>query len=156
MEKIRTLVRPVVEVHGLELVDVEYTYGAPGKILRIYIDKEGGVSIKDCADISREVESKLDDEAMPELENGPSYHLEVSSAGLDRPLKGKRDFLRFRGRHAKIQLSEPLPGGNQKNFSGVIEDVLEDEVLLREETGAVNIPLGLIRKARLEYKGEKV
>ena len=142
-EKILGLVEPVVESERMEVVDVECLRGPTSWMVRIYIDREGGVTLEDCAMISGEVGDILD---IHETPPGP-YDLEISSPGLDRPLKRERDFLRCKGKKAKVVVREPIDGLNQ--CIGLIEDVNQESVTLRTDHGIIEIPFTRMKKARL-------
>lgn len=135
---------------GIELVHVEYQREPGGRILRLYIDKPGRVTVDDCANVSRQVGDLLD----VYLEGTATYNLEVSSPGIERPLGKRSDYERFEGKEAKIAIRRPLNG--QKNFRGVLLGASGEEVELRMEDGrTVAIPFGEITKARLvNYNGE--
>jgi len=107
LEKIREIAERVAQSSGLELVDVELHGGGKARMLRIYIDKPGGVTHDDCANFSREAGTIFDvEEAVP----GGSYTLEVSSPGLDRKLSTADDFERFVGSLLKVMTREPING----------------------------------------------
>ncbi len=127
----------------MELVYTEYLRDRGGRVLRLYIDRPGGVTLDDCARISRQVSDWLD-VSMDDI--GP-YNLEVSSPGPERPLGRIADFKRFRGRKAKISISPPRQG--RKNFTGFLLGVSEGRVSLQTAEGVVEIPMAEIRKARL-------
>lgn len=137
------LVMPVVEDFGCELIEVQFRRETPGWVLRLVIDREHGVGIDDCARISREVAHLLEVEDPIEQ----AYTLEVSSPGLDRPLKKEKDFLRCRGEKVKVVVREPIDGQNQ--WVGLIEGVSRESAVLRTDHGVVEIPYALIKKARL-------
>lgn len=101
---IEELVSPIVDDKGFEIVDIEYVKEAGEYYLRIFLDKEGGISLNDCESVSREL-SEILDVKDPIKDN---YFLEVSSPGLDRPLKKDKDFLRYKGRDIEIKLYKPL------------------------------------------------
>ncbi|RUM36255.1 MAG: ribosome maturation factor RimP [Desulfobulbus sp.] len=109
---------------GVELVDIEFRREGHGWVLRIYIDRSGGVTLEDCAKVSREVSSYLEVEDPVEH----AYHLEVSSPGLERPLKKEKDFIRFSGRMARIKLREKR--NDQRVFTGRLQGMENEEVLL--------------------------
>jgi ribosome maturation factor RimP len=111
--------------------------------MRLFVDKPGGVTLEDCAAVSREL-SDLLDVRLPEL--GP-YHLEVSSPGPNRPLSRPSDFERFRGRRAKIRTRVPIAG--QKNFSGTIEGLSDGAVRLNTGRTTIAIAVESISKAHL-------
>ena len=103
---VASFAKPIVEAHGCELWDVEYVREGDQRFLRLYLDKEGGVDITDCENISRAVDPLLD-EADPIAE---SYHFEVCSAGLERALKRPSDFERFMGSAITVKLYRPRNG----------------------------------------------
>ena len=145
LDQIRQLVREITDAEGFELVDLELKGAGRDRILRIFIDKENGVSHGDCELISEQVGTVLDVEDLIQF----SYTLEVSSPGLNRKLFTKNDFSRFEGRLAKIQTQSPLY--NQKVFKGRLRGFQGDNVQLEMPKGELlTIPLDLIREARLE------
>ena len=133
------LIEQVVTGLGYELVDVEFS--PKGRLLRVFLDIERGITVDDCATVSNQLQRVF------EVENVDYDRLEVSSPGLDRPLKKLADFERFAGEQAQVRLS--LPIGNQRNFVGVIERVQDGAVALRTEKGEVLLPFDDIEKARL-------
>lgn len=141
--RLTQLVAPVVDDFGCELVDLQFRREAPGWVLRLVIDHENGVGIDDCARISREVAHLLEVEDPIEQ----AYSLEVSSPGLDRPLKKERDFVRCKGKKAKVVVREPIDGQNP--FIGLIEEVTQESVTLRTDHGIIEIPFARMKKARL-------
>ncbi len=155
LEQISTVVGPILESLAMELVDLEYKHEGRDWFLRIFIDKEGGVTLDDCADVSREVGAVLEVEDL--IRN--AYRLEVSSPGLDRPLKKLSDYERFSGRLVKLKTFESLDpdqrGHFRKTFIGTLLGV-ENEVVRVEQRdkkgGVVAIPLAGIAKANLEYE----
>ena len=113
-EKVTQMALPVVEAHGCQLWDVEYVREGSEYFLRLYLDKEGGVDITDCEAISRAMDPILDEEdPIPE-----SYHFEVCSAGLERPLKRPSDFERFMGEPIMVKLYRPRNG--LKEIPGIL------------------------------------
>ncbi|HHW08861.1 MAG TPA: ribosome maturation factor RimP [Firmicutes bacterium] len=128
---------------GLELVDVVYAKEHGRYILRIFIDKPGGVTIDDCEAFSNSI-GRLLDEADP-IPN--QYYLEVSSPGIDRPLKKVEDFDRFSGSKAAIKLYAPLEG--RRSWQGILRGVREGQVVLQVEENEVLLPLSQIAKANL-------
>lgn len=118
---IEELVSPIVDDKGFEIVDIEYVKEAGEYYLRIFLDKEGGISLNDCESVSRELSEILDIKD-PIKDN---YFLEVSSPGLDRPLKKDKDFLRYKGRDIEIKLYKPLNGSKQ--FEGQLVGLNEDK-----------------------------
>ena len=117
---IEEIVTKITDEHGFEMVDVEYVKEAGEYYLRVYIDKEEGISLNECELVSREL-SPILDEKDPIKEN---YFLEVSSPGLDRALKKDRDFFRYQGRDVDLKLYKPLNGCKQ--FEGELVGLTED------------------------------
>ncbi|MBW1759844.1 MAG: ribosome maturation factor RimP [Deltaproteobacteria bacterium] len=147
--KVKKIADPLSESEGIELVHIEHHQEAVGKILRIYIDKPGGVTLEDCVNISRQLGDLLD----VDFENDFPYRLEVSSPGLDRPLTKESDFERFKGQTAKIRTAQPLDG--QKNFKGILLGISEGTVKLMINDKPVAIPYLEITRAQLvNYNGD--
>ena len=146
-EKVREIVEPVINALNVELDDIELTKMRGKALLRVFIDKEGGVSIDDCERVSHEVEAVLDvEDPIPY-----SYVLEVSSPGLDRPLKAPKDFKRFTGRSVRVVTHESVC--KQTFFVGKIAEAFDDEiVLLLPQNKEVTIPYKNISRARLEVE----
>ena len=125
IDKIREIAERVAQSSGLELVDLELQGGGKGRMLRVYIDKPGGVTHEDCANFSREVSTIFDvEDAVP----GSSYLLEVSSPGLDRKLLRPADYERFVGSLVKLATREPV-NGNQ-HFEGRLKALHEGRITL--------------------------
>ncbi|MDY0073560.1 MAG: ribosome maturation factor RimP [Thauera sp.] len=139
---VEELIETVVNGLGYELVDVELSPG--GRLLRVFLDIERGITVDDCATVSNQLQRVF------EVENVDYDRLEVSSPGLDRPLKKAADFTRFSGQTAQIRLS--LPIDNQRNFVGVLKGVRDDAVVLEAEQGEVLLPFADIDRARLVPK----
>jgi ribosome maturation factor RimP len=144
---IQRFIEPLLADLAMELVDIQYRREGHGWVLRFFLDKEGGVTIDDCAAVSREISAYL------EVENliDHPYHLEVSSPGLERPLKKKEDFLRFADRPVRIKLQEPL--GDQRVLIGMLRGLEGDAVVLEMETGKIFLDRDNISKARLYIEG---
>ncbi|MCR4434594.1 MAG: ribosome maturation factor RimP [Clostridiales bacterium] len=122
---------PIIEKNSLELVEVEFIKEGANWYLRIYIDKPGGVSIDDCQAVSEAVSEELD--KVDPIEQ--SYFLEVSSPGLDRPLKKEKDFEKFRGELIEIRLFQPIDG--KKVFEGELLGLTENKINIRLNTGEI-------------------
>ncbi|WP_297056986.1 ribosome maturation factor RimP [Thermosulfurimonas sp.] len=144
IQEVWDLAEPVVLARGMELVEVEWQRERRGWVLRLYIDKPGGVTLGDCVRISEVVGDLLD--ARDLIHH--SYHLEVSSPGLERPLRKKEDFERFAGDRVRIELREPLSG--RKSFTGTLKGLSGESVVLEVAEGEVLIPYQAIKKARLK------
>ena len=140
---VRNFVGPVMDDMGLELVEVQFRRESGGWILRLFIDREGGVTVDDCASVSRQVSSHLEVEDCIDH----AYSLEVSSPGLERPLKRKEDFIRFSGRKARVKLKEPVDG--QRVFLGILGPVDGDTLTLDIEGRQMKIALDAVQRARL-------
>ena len=144
MQDLSELFEPVVESMGYELVGVEFSGGTSHGPLRVYIDREDGVNIDDCANISRQISAILDVEEPIQQ----AYDLEVSSPGLDRPLFKLADFERFSGQQVKIKMSTGLDG--RRNFKGVLQGVTDSRLIEVEVDGEIyQLPLTDIGKAHL-------
>ncbi len=143
-EVVRALVEPVVVYAGMELIDVEYGREPSGVILRLTIDKPGGVTVDDCSYISRLAGDLLDaKDSVP-----GSYNLEVSSPGINRPLQKKDDFERFAGQKVLIKTRELIDG--RKNFKGILNGTRDDFIVISSEKTVFSIPFELVSKARLD------
>ncbi|MCS6805456.1 MAG: ribosome maturation factor RimP [Acidobacteriota bacterium] len=151
VERITAVVEPVVVGEGYELVHVELVGPAHRQVLRLYIDKPGGVTIDDCAAVSQYISPLLDVEDLIPTR----YVLEVSSPGLERGLYKPADYQRFAGREAKIQTTEEVEG--RRNFHGQLLGIEGDIVTIAEqELGhEVAIPYSMIRKAHLVFQWGK-
>ncbi len=148
-ERARQVAEPLVVAEGMELVDVEYVREQVGWILRLFIDKPGGVGLEDCSSVSRALDTAFDVEDFVPQE----YHLEVSSPGLNRPLKKPDHFVRAQGKKIKVKTYGPIGEPPRKNFSGVLKGVQEDAVTVEVEgAGSFRIPFRDIAKANLEFE----
>ena len=170
-DPLRTRVTGVLASYGLELFDLQFRRESIGWVLRVMIDRpwrpragdedprgadrtaplpEELVSVEDCSRVSQDLSAILDVE--PELVGGPdrSYTLEVSSPGLDRPLRGASDYERFRGRLAKLVTSAPV--GGQTSFEGHLDGLDGTDVLVVQGRKVHRIPLAAIKRARLEVE----
>jgi ribosome maturation factor RimP len=148
--RLREIARRAAEERGLELVHVEYAGGPRSPVVRVFIDKPGGVTHEDCSEVSTHVGTVLDvEDFIP-----ATYTLEVSSPGLERGLYGREDFERFAGRFARMKTRGAVNG--QRNFRGRIESVEGEQVLFEDKTtGRVRVPLSEIAKANLEIDVEE-
>ncbi len=142
MALVEELLESTLSGMGYELVEVEQL--AHNKLLRIFVDKEGGISIDDCVAISNHLSRLL------VVENIDYGRLEVSSPGLDRPLRKISDFLRFKGETVKLKLRIPLEG--QRNFVGVLKEVNDGIIKLEVDGKLLDLELSNLGKARLVPK----
>jgi ribosome maturation factor RimP len=155
IEQLEVLVQPILDDLGLELVDLVYQRENRGWVLRFFLDTEGGITLDQCAEASREISAILDVEEVI----GTAYTLEVSSPGLDRPLKKPADFERFSGQQAKLKtvvaIDPDQRGRKRKTFIGRLDGLEDDKVLLtlnEKQAAQVAIPLDQIDSAHLEYQ----
>jgi ribosome maturation factor RimP len=154
LDNIRAIAERVAQARGLEVWDIQSRREVTGHVVRVFIDRPGpaatpdeSVSVEDCAEVNRELSTILDvEDPLPF-----TYTLEVSSPGLDRPLRGAGDYTRFAGRLAKVVVSEAV--NNQKAFEGRLRGVDHDDVLLEAANGRMHrLPLRLITRGRLEVE----
>jgi len=154
LEQIRAIAERVAAARGLEIWDIQSRREAGGHVVRVFVDRPGpsatpndSVSIEDCEQVNREIGTILDvDDPLPF-----AYTLEVSSPGLDRPLRTVDDYRRFTGRLAKVVVSEPVD--NQKAFAGRLGGVEEGHVVLEAPHGRLHrLPLRLITRGRLDVE----
>lgn len=127
--KVMPLLEPIVEANGLELVDLEFVKEGVNWYLRVYIDKDGGVNIDDCERVSRALEAKLDEHDPIEQ----AYILEVSSPGIDRPLKKESDFVKYQGEIIDVKLYKAQDGSKQ--YQGKLLGLEEGVLSIEEENG---------------------
>jgi ribosome maturation factor RimP len=148
LEKIKGTVEPILESEGMELIDLEHRKEGRGWVLRIFMDKPGGVNLDDCAEMSRQLGDLIEvEELIPH-----AYTLEVSSPGLDRPLKTEKDFLRSVGK--LIQLSTNLPVEGRTFFKGILlEYQASANLRLADAKKISEIPASSVVKARLVFEG---
>jgi ribosome maturation factor RimP len=154
VENVRMAAGRVAAGYGLEIFDVQFRREASGMVLRVQIDRPGpaaraeeSVSVQDCANVSRDLSALLDvEDVVP-----TAYILEVSSPGLDRPLRGMDDYQRFAGRRAKIVMRGQVDG--QGFFKGRLGGVDGDSVIIDADDGRTHrVSLGVISRANLEVE----
>ena len=144
--QVEELAETLVVSEGMELVDLEYRRQGPRWVLRLFIDREGGVTIHDCANISKELGDLLDvKDIIPQ-----AYVLEVSSPGLNRPLRKKEDFSRFAGRKVQIRLFTPMEG--RKKIVGNLVGIENETVIVAAPEGRCSVALKDIDRANLVYE----
>jgi ribosome maturation factor RimP len=156
-ERAARVAEPLVQSEGLELVDVEYVREPGGWILRLYIDrpgrdpmaKEGGVGLEECVQVSHAVETALDVEEVVDH----AFSLEVSSPGVNRPLRKPDHFRRVLGKRVKVKTYGPVGVPGRKSFTGMLQNVADDGVTVQVEGGpAFHIPFRDIAKAHLDFE----
>ena len=145
-KQVSDLIEPIINEMRFELIDVEYLSDRGRWVLRIYIDKEGGVTLDDCALVSGELGDLIDIKNIIEHE----YVLEVSSPGLNRPLKKEADFIRVIGKKIKVKTKIPVNG--RRNFAGRLNDFKEQKLFIESEGGLVTVSWPDIEKANLVYE----
>jgi ribosome maturation factor RimP len=154
LAQIRAIAERVAASRGLDVWDIQSRREAIGHVVRIFIDRPGpaataeeSVSIEDCEQVNREISTILDvEDPLPF-----AYTLEVSSPGLDRPLRSVDDYARFAGRMAKVVVREAVD--NQKAFAGRLRGMDQDDVLLEAPNGRMHrLPLRLITRGRLDVE----
>ena len=161
IERVREAAVRVTASHGLELFDLQFRRESIGWVLRVMLDRpwqesdgpdrpDQAVGIGDCQRVSHDLGTLLDVEDDLGAALGQAYTLEVSSPGLDRPLRHEADYRRFTGRLAKIVTSEPVEG--QTSFAGRLSGFDEGHILLTEGRRVHRVPLGGVRRARLEVE----
>lgn len=131
-------------VQGLDYELVDFEASPRGRLMRVFIDSPNGITVDDCATVSNQLTRIF------EVENIDYDRLEVSSPGLDRPLKKAADFERFAGQDVQLRLRMPI--ANQRNFAGVLQGLKDGVVTLETEKGPVEVPFEEIEKARLVPK----
>jgi ribosome maturation factor RimP len=147
LEKVRQLAAPLAAQEGLELIDVEIGGGGGRQTLRLFIDKAGGVSLDDCTSVSRAVSTALDVE--DPLQG--AYDLEVSSPGLDRPLRTPEHFEQFQGSKVRVKTFGPVPEcENRKTFVGILKGYGDGAVVVDVDGKEFRIPHAQISKANVE------
>lgn len=147
LEKVESVVTPVIEGLGFELIDSEYLNEQGRLVLRLYVDKPlGGISIGECADVSRAVAGVLDvEDVVPQR-----YNLEVSSPGLNRPLKKLADFERFAGQNVRLKTKEPIQ--NRANYFGILKGIKGNNIIMVVDGVEYDLPHDMVAKAKIEHK----
>jgi ribosome maturation factor RimP len=146
IKEVTLLIEPVLEEMDVELVDIEYLSENGRWVLRIYADQEGGITLDGCARVSREIGDLIDVKDILQHE----YVLEVSSPGLNRPLKKEKDFLRSIGNKIKVRMVEPVQGS--RNFTGYLRDYREGILYIDIKNELVPLPRPDVEKANLVYE----
>lgn len=138
---------PLVADEGMEIVDIEFRRegGRGGRVLRFYLDKEGGPNLDDLSRVSRQLSDLLDIHSAVE---GP-YILEVSSPGVNRLLRRPEHFIRFIGRRVRVRTREMIQG--RRSFLGLLKEVREGTIVLLQESAEFQIPLSVIERANYEH-----
>lgn len=154
LARVREAIGPVLSAHGVSMVDLEWTSDRGGRVLRLTIEREGsadlsgGVTLDDCADVSRDVSSVLDVE---DLVAG-HYNLEVSSPGLDRPLRTRAEMIRFTGKTARVKLSRPAPDGQRLLRGTLAEPAAEETIAVIVDGKRIEVPFADVAEANLVFE----
>jgi ribosome maturation factor RimP len=147
IRRVWELAAPLAQSEGMEIVDIEFrpegTRG--GRVLRLYMDKEGGPSVDDLSRVSRRLSDLLDSEDTI----AGTYTLEVSSPGINRPLKRPEHFARFVGRRIRVRTRDMIEG--RRSFLGILCQVLGDGVILTQDGKQYQIPFSMIDKSNYEH-----
>lgn len=142
-EQLLSLLEPPVGALGYELIDVEHVVAGPGGVVRLYIDAPAGITVEDCERVSHAVSAILDaEDPIP-----GAYTLEVSSPGLDRILRTREHFERFRGNRIKVQLALPIEG--RRRYTGTLRGVAGDAIEMEVDGEPVMLAIAQIHKARV-------
>jgi ribosome maturation factor RimP len=149
VRQVRQVILPLLAEYNYQLVDCEYVREHQGWVLRIFLDRHGGITVEDCAEISDEIGDVLDVKGVFET----SYRLEVSSPGLDRRVRDPADFDRFAGSQIRLRTEVPVQGRRQ--FSGTLLGMAGDAVAVEADGETFRIPLEAIEKANLKYQWKK-
>ena len=144
IQRVRQTSEPLLIAGGLEPVEIEFRREARGWVLRLYIDKEGGVTLDDCTWVNQELGRILDIEDFIPV----PYTLEVSSPGLNRPLKQEKDFIKYHDRQVRVTTNEPI--GNRRHFKGRLRGIEDHQIRIEVDQEVFQIPLTKIAKAHLE------
>ncbi len=143
LEQLQALLAPVVEGLGFQCWGIEYISQGKHTVLRVYIDKEGGIMVEDCEAVSRQISGVLDVEDPISSE----YALEVSSPGMDRPLFTLEQFASHAGEQVKIKLRTPFEG--RRNFQGLLRGVEDQDVVVQVDQNEFLLPIDSIDKANI-------
>lgn len=146
VDRVFAIAEPILNNEAMELIDVEHRREARGWVLRLYIDKEGGVTLDDCSRVSQEVGRVLDVEDFILT----PYTLEVSSPGLNRVLKREKDFVKYRDRLIRVKTFDPI--GNRRQFKGRLLGLAENRIEIEVDGETFQIPLSNVTKANLEME----
>ena len=145
--RIWELAAPLAAAQGLEIIDIELRRegGRSGRVLRLYLDKEGGPNMDELSGMSRELGALLDEH---DVVDG-AYTLEVSSPGINRPLKAPDHFKRFVGKRVRVRTREPIQG--RRSFLGPLLEVSSEKIAVDQDGSRVEIPFALIEKSNYEH-----
>ena len=145
--RIWELATPLAQTQGLEIIDIEFRREGSrgGRVLRLYLDKEGGPNMEELSQVSRELSALLDEHDFVE----GAYTLEVSSPGINRPLKLPEHFARFVGKRVRVRTREMIQG--RRSFLGPLIEASPDKIVVNQDGAHVEIPFALIEKSNYEH-----
>lgn len=148
VERVWRLAAPLAAREGMEIIDIEFRRegGRAGRVLRIYLDREGGPTVDDISRVSRALSDILDTE---DAVDG-AYTLEVSSPGINRPLRRPEHFARFVGKRVRVRTRDMIEG--RRSFLGILGAVVEDKITLTQDGKEFNIPFSMIEKSNYEHE----
>lgn len=146
IQEVTRIIEPILEEMGLELIDIEYLSENGRWVLRLFLDKEGGITLDDCAKASREIGDLIDIKDVISHE----YVFEVSSPGLNRRLKRDKDFLQAIGQKIRVKMAVPVE--ERRNFTGYLRDFKDGMLNLETAATLVLLPLKDIERANIVYE----
>lgn len=145
IDKIKEIIEPILREENTELVEVIYRRESGSQVLRLLVDKEGGIQLSDCVRLNEKISQVLDEKDIM----SERYILEVDSPGIDRPFKIKRDYEKAKGRMVRVTLNEPVL--DKKEYIGRLEEVLDESIKIdTEKKGVLEIPFTKIIRTRQE------
>jgi len=147
-QSVNELLEPVITGMGYECVGIEFKIQSHHGVLRVYIDKEQGISVDDCTQVSRQLSAVLDVEEPISI----AYDLEVSSPGLERPLFKSADYEKFMGRKCKVRTRQGDVVTGRRNYAGTIKQVDGDSVIIEVDGEAFSIAVSNVDRAHLVYE----
>jgi len=139
-DRVKDLVNDIIKSSDYELIDIEYVKEGPFKYLRVYVDKPEGITVDDCADVSRALNHKLDEDDFIKEQ----YFLEVSSPGIERPLKTESDFMKNKDKSVEVKFYKPMDG--KKAITGILVEKTDTSVVISFENENITIDLKDISK----------
>ena len=147
IDKVKEIIQPILEQEDTELVEIIFRREGGRQVLRLLVDKQGGIALSDCVRLNERISQVLDESSLIT----ETYVLEVDSPGIDRPFKTKRDYERAKGRMVRVTLNEAIL--DKKEYIGRLQDVLEDYIKVDVgKKGIIDIPLTKITRARQEVE----
>ncbi len=147
VSRVWQLAAPLAEREGMEIIDIELRHEGTrgGRVLRLYLDKEGGPNVDDLSRVSHQLSDLLDSENAIE----GAYTLEVSSPGINRPLKRREHFFRFVGKRVRVRTRDKIEG--RRSFLGILEAVDPESITVKQEGAQYRIPFSVIDKSNYEH-----